>query len=198
VWQLLKERESDNRALSLIGVPASDAGCQDVVTKNADGSGQHRPTGETIPYKDTPPAFGPHWADYLQPNEVRKFYTDDRPPVERLVHSLEHGWSILWYDDTIAGDATAVDDLRAIAAKFPDIQDPDQKIIVAPWTADDGGGAFPDDAHLAFTHWSMGGTNGNPSGQRGIWEYCSKVSGEAVADFMSDYPSSDAPEAGAF
>jgi hypothetical protein len=195
VWQLLSQKESDSRALDSIGAPASDADCQDVTTKTAEGSGQHEPTGQKILYKDTPPAFGPHWADFLQPNEVRKFYTaGDRPPVERLVHSLEHGWTILWYDPTIAANGTAVDDLKAIAAKFPDVTDPEQKIIIAPWTADDGGTGFPSGTHLAFTHWSMGGTNGNPSGQRGVWEYCGKVSGEAVTTFMDDYPATDSPE----
>jgi hypothetical protein len=199
VWQLLKEQESDTRNLASIGVTAAKAGCQDVTTKDAEGQGQHRPAGEGIIYPDSPPAFGPHWENFLTPTEVRKFYTaDDRPAVERLVHSLEHGWTVLWYDDTIADDATAVDDLRAIAGKFPDIEDPAQKIIIAPWTADDGGKPFPGDTHLAFTHWSLGGTNGNPDGQRGVWEYCGQVSGEAVSEFMSDYPSSDSPEPAAF
>ena len=199
VWQLLKEQQSDSRDLAAIGAAASDAGCQPIKTKSAAGQGDHRPAGERILYEDTPPAFGPHWGNFLQPTEVRKFYTaDDRPEVERLVHSLEHGWTILWYDDTIADDSTAVDDLRAIAGKFPDVEDPKEKIIIAPWTAEDGGKSFPGDTHLAFTHWSLGGTNGNPEGPRGIWEYCGKVSGEAVADFMGDYPSSDSPEAGAF
>jgi len=198
VWQLLQDQQSDSRNLSAIGVSAGKAGCQDITTKTAEGSGQHQPTGQRITYDDAPPAFGPHWPNFLSPTEVRNFYTaDDRPEVERLVHSLEHGWTILWYDDTIADDGTAVDDLKAIAGKFPDVNDPDQKIIVAPWTSEDGA-KFPDDTHLAFTHWSLGGTNGNPKGQRGIWEYCGSVSGEAVADFMGDYPSTDSPEAGAF
>jgi hypothetical protein len=195
VWQLVSQKQSDSRALVDIGVPASKAGCQEPVTKSAKGSGQHLPTGQKILYEDSPPAFGQHWANYLTPSEVRKFYTaDDRPQVERLVHSLEHGWTILWYDDTLAGDGTAVDDLRAIAAKFPDVTDPEQKIIIAPWTADDGGKAFPGGTHLAFTHWSLGGTNDNPDGQVGVWQYCSKVSGEAVGTFMDDYPATDSPE----
>jgi Protein of unknown function (DUF3105) len=198
VWQLLKEQDSDTRALASIGVPASEAGCRPVKTKDAAGQGDHRPAGEKILYPDAPPAFGPHWGNFLTPTEVRKFYTtEDRPQVERLVHSLEHGWTILWYDDTIAKDSTALDDLKAIAGKFPDVEDPKQKIIIAPWTSDDGK-PFPGDTHLAFTHWSLGGTNGNPQGPRGVWEYCGKVSGETVADFMADYPSSDSPEAGAF
>lgn len=198
VWQLLDQKKADSRALGSIGVAAADASCQDVVTKGAKGSGVHRPEGEKIIYDDTPPAFGSHWGNWLQPTEVRKFYSGDRPPVERLVHSLEHGWTILWYDDTIAGNDAAVADLKSIAGKFPDVSDPTQKLIIAPWTAKDGGGPFPGGAHLAFTHWSMGGTNGNPQGQRGVWEYCGSVSGEAVSDFMADYPATDAPEAGAF
>jgi hypothetical protein len=198
VWQFAQKSASDSRALSSIGATAGQAGCQDPVTKSAKGSGQHQPVGQKILYPDAPPAFGPHWGNWLQPNEVRKFYTaDDRPPVERLVHSLEHGWSVLWYDDTIAEDGTAVSDLRAIAAKFPDVSDPTQKIIIAPWTSDDGD-AFPKGTHLAFTHWSVGGTNGNSPGQIGVWEYCGKVSGQAVTQFMKDYPATDAPEAGAF
>ena len=189
VWQLLREQANDGRELTAIGVPASDAGCQDVETADATGEGEHRPAGEGIPYEDAPPAFGPHWENALQPGEVRKFYTaDDRPEVERLVHSLEHGWTILWYDETIAEDDTAVNDLEAVAANFPDITDREQKIIVAPWTADDGE-AFPDDARLAFTHWSAGS-----AGQEGVWQYCSEISGEVVEDFMAEYPASDSPE----
>jgi hypothetical protein len=199
VWQLLREQQADSRDLAAIGAAPSAAGCREPETKDADGSADHRTSGERILYEDAPPAFGPHWGEWLQPTEVRKFYTaDDRPPVERLVHSLEHGWTILWYDETIADDGAAVEDLEAIAEKFPDIEDPEQKIIIAPWTADDGGKGFPGDTHLALTHWSMGGTNGNPDGQRGVWSYCSEVSGEVVADFMSDYPSTDSPEPGAF
>ena len=194
VWQLLREQEADSRELAAIGVTAAQAGCQEPETKGAAGEADHRATGERILYEDTPPAFGPHWGDWLQPTEVRRFYTaDDRPPVERLVHSLEHGWTILWYDDTVAADDAATADLDAIASKFTDVTDADQKIIIAPWTADDGGEPFPDDTHLALTHWSMGGTNGNPEGQQGIWEYCSDVSGEVVDDFMATTPTATPP-----
>ena len=195
VWQLLREQADDGRDLALIGVPAADADCQDVETKSAAGEGDHRATGERILYEDSPPASGPHWGDFLQPTEVRRFFTaDDRPPVERLVHSLEHGWTILWYDETIAEDDAALDDLRAIGDKFPNIQSLEQKIMIAPWTAEDGGEGFPGDSHLAFTHWSSGGTNGNPDGPLGVWQYCGAVSGETVADFMADYPATDSPE----
>ncbi len=31
-------------------------------------------------------------------------------------------------------------------------------------------------------------------GQVGVWQYCSEVSGEALNDFMLDYPYLDSPE----
>ncbi len=190
VWQLLREQAADGQDLAVIGAPAADAGCQDVRTKTAEGEGEHRPTGERVLYEDTPPAYGPHWANSLTPQEARRFYTaEDRPEVERLVHSLEHGWTVLWYDETIADDDDAVDDLRAIAGKFPEVTDPEQKIIIAPWTSEDTGDDFPGDTHLAFTHWSAGA-----DGQEGVWQYCEQVSGAVVVDFMDEYPSTDSPE----
>jgi hypothetical protein len=196
VWQFAKADSSTAAGGSLagIGVPASDAGCQDIVAKDAEGNNDHRPQGEKILYPDAPPAFGPHWGNFLVGTQIRKFYTvDDRPPVEQLVHSLEHGYTILWYDETIVDDSDAIDEVEALSRKFPSTTDFTDKFMAAPWTSDDGE-AFPDGTHLALTHWSMGGTNGNPDGQQGIWEYCSKVSGEVVEDFMKDYPYSDSPE----
>src|SRR3712207_3080516 len=48
VWQLLKEQESDSRDLASIGVPAADAGCRPIKTKDAAGEGDHRPAGEKV------------------------------------------------------------------------------------------------------------------------------------------------------
>jgi hypothetical protein len=193
VVQVVRANKDSDRNLAQIGSSTSGAGCQKVVTKTAEGNSDHRPEGEKILYPDAPPAFGPHWGNYLQPAEIRKLYTtDDRPPLERLVHSLEHGHTILWYDKTVADDDTEMADLRSISKKFTGTDQSD-KFIAAPWTSDDGQ-PFPDKAHVALTHWSMGGTNGNPEGQLGVWQYCSSVSGAAVEDFMTDYPASDAPE----
>ena len=183
--------------LSAIGVSASSAGCQDVTTKKAEGNQDHRPEGETITYAHNPPADGPHWGQFLFGGQVRKFWsTEDRPPVERLVHSLEHGYTILWYDDTVAKDKAQVDQLKKIADVFAgsDLAD---KFMAAPWTAKDvkdRGSDFPEGTHLALTHWSLGGTHGNPKGQQGVWQYCGKVSGQAVSTFMKDYPYTDSPE----
>ena len=151
---------------------------------------------EQVTYDAAPPAFGNHWNEPgIAPAAFeRKFYSaEDRPEVESLVHNLEHGYTILWYDETIADDEAAVTEIRGLAAKFADSDNLRSKFIAAPWTSEDGA-PFPNDMHVAFSHWSIGG-DGDPSGeQTGAWQYCSETSGEALDTFMTEYPYTDSPE----
>jgi Protein of unknown function (DUF3105) len=190
-WDL---RQFKDQGVADIGAPASV--CGEVETKTATGSSEHVPTGTPVPYKDSPPAFGPHWNEpgtAPAPME-RKLYTEgDRPELESLVHNLEHGYTILWYDDSIAGDDDAMTQLSAIADKFTDDSNFRNKFIAAPWTSEDGD-AFPDGQHVALTHWSAGGEDAQEGQQVGVWKYCSDVSGEALEDFMLKYPYTDSPE----
>ena len=196
---LLDKREEsklDSVALKELGSAASV--CQKVTTKPADGNQDHVPVDTPVDYADAPPAFGAHWnqAGLAPAPFSRKFYTaDDRPALEALVHNLEHGYTILWYDETIAKDKSAVDDIEAIARKFGD-ENLRDKFIAAPWTSDDEGGAkFPDGQHVAFTHWSAGGDGETDTKKQvGAFQYCSGVSGEALATFMTKYPYTDSPE----
>ena len=190
-------RAFDSLAISEIGAPASV--CQDITTKNANGSSEHVPTGTPVDYKDAPPAFGAHWneAGVAPAPFTKKFYTaEERPPLEALVHNLEHGYTILWYDETIADDDDAVEEIRALADKFDGSDNFRSKFIAAPWTAEDENGAkFPDDQHIAFTHWSAGGQGEtDATKQVGAFQYCSEVSGEALDSFMEEYPYFDSPE----
>ena len=195
-WQIWQAGDDGGSSeLASIGVPTADAGCQDVQVEEAvAGASDHRDEGEKILYTTAPPAAGPHWGQYLLPNQVRPFWTtDDRPPVERLVHSLEHGHTILWYDETIAEDDEALEQVEELAEAAAGADDAEGKFMAAPWTSDDGE-AFPEGTHLALTHWSVGG-DGDPSGdQQGIRQYCEAVSGEVVEDFIAEYPRTDAPE----
>jgi Protein of unknown function (DUF3105) len=176
-----------------IGAPASV--CVKPTTKPATGQQQHLADGSPISYPDSPPAFGKHYTD---PDPMaRKFYTAaDRPALGTLVHNEEHGYTILWYDDTVAADDAQMTQVRAIASKFAGTSDLRDKFKAVPWTKDDGE-PFPSGRHIAFTHWSVGGTDnaasGNPQ-QVGVWQYCSSVSGAALKTFMLDYPFSDSPE----
>lgn len=181
-------------ALDKLGAVQSAASCDPVMTQTPQGqevsgvNGNHVTIGTKITYRFSPPAFGQHWPNFLNGTERRNFWSpDDRPDLERVVHSLEHGHTIYWYDDTITPGSTEYKDLQAIADKFSD----DPYFNISPWKSSDGG-AFPSGKHVALTHWT-----GSGSKQAGVWEYCGKPSGEAVKSFTTTYPSSNAPEAGA-
>lgn len=193
-WDL---RKFNDLGLAKIGAPAS--ACGEIETKKAEGSNDHLPTGTQVDYEFAPPAFGPHWNEYgVAPAPMdRKFYTDDdRPELESLVHNLEHGYAIVWYDETVANDADALTELRGVAKKFPGSDNYRFKFIAAPWTSEDENGAtFPEGKHIAYTHWSAGGEGEtDPDKQKGVWQYCSEFSGEALKTFMIDYPYLDTPE----
>jgi len=54
----------------------------------------HLQPGERWSYRTDPPTSGPHSPDWVNPG----FYTAELPP-ERLVHSLEHGHIVIYYED---------------------------------------------------------------------------------------------------
>jgi hypothetical protein len=195
-WDLRKFKDLN---LSSIGAPASV--CSDITNKKADGNQQHVPTGSQVTYSTAPPAFGSHWNEQgVAPAPFnRKFYTDkDRPELEALVHNLEHGYTVLWYDQSIADDADQLNVIDGIADKFrSDSNNLRYKFIAAPWTAQDEkeSGKFPDGMHIAISHWSAGGSGEtDASKQVGVFQYCSKPSGEALKAFMLKYPYTDSPE----
>lgn len=171
--------------LAELGVSEAKASCEAPAEKAATGNNEHLTIGQPIDYPDAPPASGPHWGNFLQGSEIRSFYTvDDRPEKERVVHSLEHGHTVVWYDDTVTPDTTSYEQLRSIARKF---DGPTDKVIVAPWTSEDGGG-FPDGKHVALTHWT------GPEDQKGVTQYCGAPSGAVLESFMETYPATSAPE----
>jgi hypothetical protein len=175
----------ENKALSSFGVKQSAASCADVVTDegtNTEATRQHVEDGTKEDYETVPPSYGPHWSAPAFP--AREFYTErDRPEMEQLVHNLEHGYTILWYDDTIKGDQ--LDTLKDIAtsARANDAVGPNGKFIVSAW--DDFYGAFPKGKHIGMSHWGA---------ESSAYQLCGKVSGEVVQNFIEDHPASDAPE----
>jgi len=188
---LLKQNKLTSGDLASIGASEKAAGCQPVLKKKANVNQDHKPEGTPITYPDAPPAFGPHYP-VTAPFE-RKFYTaKDRPQIEYVVHNLEHGYSLLWYDDTVAKNSDQLAVVKAIAKKYEGTKLTD-KFIALPWTAKDGK-AFPQGTHVALTHWSAGGDPTDVTKQQGIWQYCGKPSGAVVETFMKDYPYSDSPE----
>lgn len=177
--------------LSSIGLTAEAAACDPVVTKANPSQAQHV-DGEPITYADAPPALGNHRS--IPATFSRFFYeADDRPEVATLVHNLEHGYTIAWYDETLAQDAKQLKDLKTIAEKY---NLNEERFIAAPWLASDGA-AFPDGKHLALTRWSADA--GNPSDvakQAGNWEYCGGVSGVVAESFFKTWTNAQSAEPG--
>jgi hypothetical protein len=211
VYAIIKQNNKDDalRATDLdkLGATAVAAGCDPV--KTVDGTGANEHTTAPVTYATTPPAFGMH--NPSPDTSGIHFYTaDDRPPVEVLVHNLEHGWTIVWYDESVAGDSGTVDVLKATADKFDGHgNDPSDNMIDAPATSSDGAGTpNPDGKHIAFTHWSIHHQTFDPNAwdghnvadgepaipSFGESEYCSSFSGAALGDFMQKYPYDDSPE----
>ncbi|WP_210650439.1 DUF3105 domain-containing protein [Nocardioides sp. SYSU D00065] len=178
-------------SLSDIGAPA-DA-CEKITTKKATGNQEHVDVGTPLSYPEAPPAFGQHWN--MWDTIDRKLYTaSDRPELGELVHNLEHGYTILWYDETVADDPEMMDDLRGIASKLSSTTNLRDKFKAVPWTSEDGE-PFPKGQHVALTHWSVGGVGEtDPEKQVGVWQYCSAPSGEALDAFMEKYPYMDSSE----
>lgn len=182
-----RKKELEGLALEKLGATEAAANCQERKIEDAQGSGDHAPPGTPIPYDAAPPSFGSHWGNFLQGVEIRNFYNaEDRPEVERLVHSLEHGHTILWYDDTVTPGTEAYQQIEDIAEKFA----AEDYFMSAPWHESDGG-SFPEGMHVALTHWT------GPENQEGITQYCEKPSGSVIKEFMKDYDKMNAPEPGA-
>jgi Protein of unknown function (DUF3105) len=196
-YTLINEQQQqaaiEGKALDEFGVSRSASGCSPVQTSPASGGADHVSAPQPIQYDQAPPASGPHrptWAPF-----ERKFYTvDDRPEVEMLVHNLEHGYNILWYDQTVADDPEALAQIESLAAKFEGSErDPANAFIAAPWMPSDGPG-FPAGKHIAMTHWYADPATG--ADEKGITQYCTQMSGAVVGDFMAQWTQAEAREGG--
>ncbi len=139
----------------------------------------HRPDGTRISYATVPPSSGPHWP---VPAPAGTWFYDrgTAPPVETLVHNLEHGYTIIWYDGSVTG--SQLSDLRTLAGQLGARPG---KVIAAPW--DTAHGRFPSGGSLALAHWGAG---------RGHREFCPRVDARSIRDFAERFPSGDSPEPG--
>jgi len=192
LFLFVKDYQASNQVISDVGVSASSAGCAAVAENPATGNQEHVADGTTVKYEQTPPDSGQHYAEPAPFS--KRFYTlDDRPAVETLVHNLEHGYTVVWYRDTLAADQ--VEQLSTIAKTFKDeTYNPNEKFIAAPWSEADGAG-FPEGKNVVLARWLADPANPSDTAtQRGVRQSCATVSGASIQDFMAKYPSSSSPE----
>jgi hypothetical protein len=95
-------------------------------------------------YPSQPPASGPH-----APTTLAAGVYSSPPPMDALVHSLEHGAAIVWYDPDASGPA-----LAEIQDFYRDA-DVGSRVVVAPYDYPDEGeaGALPPGSQMALVSW---------------------------------------------
>lgn len=172
---------------------ARAAGCSDVETiqpyspQDQDrvhiGAGGPPAPPPLSSYPSQPPTSGPHNAQPLSSGEY-----PDPPPVDQVIHSLEHGAVVIWYDPA-ALSSQELTDLQTFFNKSGE----KEHVIVAPYDYPNEGeaGTLPDGKQMVMAAWHR-------------METCNNVSLPAAFEFVYHYaarPSSDyrgaAPEAGA-
>ena len=191
VYLVAKDSKATAAGLAAIGTPVGDAGCDPVQQDAATGNQDHVAEGTRVEYAQSPPDSGKH---YPSPASFTKhFYsTDDRPDLETLVHNLEHGYTLAWYRADAPEDEITV--LRQAASTFgSETYDPSQKFIAAPYSTTDG--TFPEGKDVVLARWTANPANpADQAQQQGVRQTCSRVSGQAIADFMAQYPVASSPE----
>ena len=177
------------KPLATLGVPAAQAGCDAVIEDPATAGNDHKAEGERVDYRTVPPSSGPHDGNFE--TAPRPFYTtQDRPSVEKLVHSLEHGHTILWYDSTVQGEQLEM--IEDIAKRARTTDQARNKFIAAP--LDEARGKLPEGKHIALSHW---GEATEAEQKKAYRQICAAPSGAVVEEFTKAHPFADAPEANA-
>ena len=155
---------------------------QDRVHIGGSGGPTEMPALSTYP--SVPPTSGPHSSTPLAAGVY-----PSAPPMDQVIHSLEHGAAIVWYDPNASGAAlTEMQDFY----RDPDVG---SRVIVAPYDYPDQGaaGSLPPGTGMALVSWHH-------------LETCTDVNVSAAFGFTARYASpsydgqdylGDAPEPGA-
>jgi hypothetical protein len=98
---IVKDRISTSSAAE--GVAPSEAHCNGIQTFPAEGH-QHVAPPQTVTYKTNPPTSGNHYGSPNGPVAPGFYTIDAAPPVEAVVHNLEHGQIVFWYRPDAPGD----------------------------------------------------------------------------------------------
>jgi len=160
--------EAPDALLARAEAAAGEASCEPVRTVEpygADdqahvGSGAFPSLPDLSTYPSTPPASGPHDGSGTLPAGVY----DSPPPIGLLLHSLEHGGTVVWYDpDAPPEDVRAIRDFydRSVG----EVAAGQDRVIVAPYDyeATAGAGRLPDGARMALVAWHRVRTCADPS-----------------------------------
>lgn len=156
VFAIVAQRESSEAPIQdNVGVAAAKAGCEDVQEFEEQEAAHIGIDEEHEPYNSSPPTSGPH---YQVPAEST-FFTDEIPS-EQVVHNLEHGNIVIWYQPDAPKET--LDDIGALTAQEP------AATVAVPYADLESPYTF------ALSGW-------------GVLQKCEQVSQAIVDDFRRDY-----------
>jgi hypothetical protein len=140
-------------------------------------------------YPSIPPTSGPH--ANIPPGPMPAGVYDDPPDLARVIHSLEHGATVIWYSPSASG--ANLEQLKGFYDRSIDEAAVGQdRVIVAPYDYPGEGGQLPDGVMMAPTAWHR-------------LQTCAQISLPVAYDFTSQYSAppvgdrdyaGEAPEAG--
>ena len=199
-YAIISEQNEKNAALDAVSGDAAAASCDPVTTDPATDNGNHigpgtdKPDQLRVEYATVPPSSGPHFAA-PQVDQRRVYTVADAPPMETLVHNLEHGYTVLWYDPSL--EKEQADTFAALAERVNALPEAGNKFLISPWNPDYG--TFPEGKKYALSHWSadVNMETGEITNQRGNRQLCGGLSVGVVEDFVKAHPWSQSPEPGA-
>jgi len=104
------------------------------VTTRQDQGRRHLKSGQRWDYEDIPPTSGPHG-----PVASKTGYYEEEQPFEKLVHALEHGTIVIYYENPPAAVLT---ELKRLVALYPTgagiivtpLSGLDETLILTAWT----------------------------------------------------------------
>lgn len=96
-------------------------------------SAEHvNPGSDPGPYASNPPAGGKHYAEDWEAGFYDETAQETTLPYPQgyLVHNLEHGYVIFWYNCSVSNDCnTLKQQIRAVMSEFSNV-----KLIAFPWS----------------------------------------------------------------
>jgi len=117
---------------ALRGSPTPEVGESVAVMPNANHVEEGADPG---PYSTDPPTSGPHYASELDAGFYDISDQQQPYPAGYLVHNLEHGYVIFWYNCSLVSDQDCSDLKSSIQSVMDDVDN--FKVIAYPWPSID-------------------------------------------------------------
>jgi Protein of unknown function (DUF3105) len=168
VAAIATQRKAETEQLTNYGVAADEANCGDIEDQEIQGADHIEVGSPHEPYATNPPSSGPHYnAAGIGP--VQSGFYDDatEAPPEGVVHNLEHGMIVFYYNANAPSDVLA--DLRLA------VEDEAFASVATPWTDFDPG------VNFVMTAWGQS-------------QSCEFVSRDVVNDFRREFQGIAGPE----